>query len=78
VKTVSQPVDKVIHETFDTYRAEDNIHPWKLQRIVRTITSYLSDHRLSLSADWQFDIITVVLNQRQELVRIKTIENVIL
>ena len=41
VKTVScENIDAVSYET-DTYRPEDNVHPWKLQRLGRTIQSYL-------------------------------------
>src|SRR5947209_6344330 len=45
VKTVSKNLlmhkYNVIHETFDEYRPEDNVHPWKLLRLGRTIQAYL-------------------------------------
>ena len=74
VKTVSS--DNVSHETTDTYRPEDNIHREKLKRIGRTIELYLFEN--NLQEDWQFDVITVKLDQESKTAIVKHIPDLIL
>ncbi|MFA6552506.1 MAG: YraN family protein [Candidatus Paceibacterota bacterium] len=62
----------------DSYRPEDNIHPWKLKRLSRTIQSYLAEKRIAESQKWQFDAITVLLNVKDKLAKIDFLENLIL
>ena len=64
VKTVSREIstNNVIHETHDAYRAEDNLHPWKLQRLGRAVQSFLLDRNIPENMDWQFDIVTVTID----------------
>lgn len=80
VKSVSREMfDSVIHETYsDSYRAEDNMHPWKLQRLARTIQSYLLDRDVSDSVDWQFDVVTVYIDQSRGLHKVFVLEDVVL
>ncbi len=73
VKTVSRITS--IHETAG-YRAEDNIHTWKLKRIARTIQAYLLDKKLG--DNWQFDVITVNLNMNTRLARVELMPNIVL
>src|SRR5664279_3130833 len=59
VKSVSREINNgqngnVTRETNDRYRAEDNMHPWKLQRLGRVIQSYLLDKDIADDIDWQF------------------------
>ncbi len=42
------------------YRPEDNMHPWKIKRLQRTIQTYLAEH--DEIGDWQFDLIVVWLS----------------
>lgn len=53
----------VTHETSDKYRPEDNIHPWKLKRISRTIQSYLIEKKVSDETLWYFDAVTVKIDK---------------
>jgi len=62
----------------DDYRAEDNVHPWKLKRLSRTIQSYILEKRFPDSKEWQFDVITVVLDTTQKTAKIKVISDVVL
>lgn len=78
VKSVSRPFENVPHETREGYRPEDNMHPWKLQRLARTIQSYLLDKNVSDETEWQFDVATVYVDQEKQLCRVVVLEDVIL
>ncbi len=60
------------------YRAEDNMHPWKLQRLGRAVQSYLLDRDISENVDWQFDVVTVHLDQAKGLSEIYILPDVVL
>lgn len=78
VKSVSRPFEDVSRETMNDYRPEDNMHPWKLKRLSRTIQSYLLDKNVSDDTEWQFDVATVYVDQTKRLCRVKMLEDVIL
>jgi putative endonuclease len=77
VKTVSRitPDSSVAHVTVG-YRAEDNLHPWKLKRLSRVIQAYLLDKKVG--DNWQFDVATVVLCMRTRRARVEFMENIII
>lgn len=79
VKTVSKNSfgDK-FKEEIDRYRPEDNMHPWKLQRLKRAIQTYLLEKYKKTEPSWQFDLICVFLDQTKRVAKIKLIENLIL
>ena len=61
------------------YRAEDNVHTWKIQRLKRAIQSYLAEKRISIETEWEFSVITVVLKRKsRELYKIEHLENLII
>lgn len=62
----------------DEYRPEDNLHPWKLKRLKRAITSYLSEKRMSEEDDWQFDAITVRIEEKGKTALVEYLEDIIL
>ncbi|MFA7216509.1 MAG: YraN family protein [Candidatus Paceibacterota bacterium] len=76
VKTVSREIGYLNNK--DEYRPEDNIHPWKLQRLSRIIQSYLLEKDVSDETDWQFDVITVYLDKEKNLLDIDMLEDIIL
>lgn len=78
VKSVSRPFENVPHETQEGYRPEDNMHPWKLQRLARTIQLYLLDKNVSDDMEWQFDVATVYVDQEKRLCKVIMLEDVIL
>ena len=80
VKSVSRPTSrwKVSRETKDDYRPEDNMHPWKLQRMARTIQTYLLESRVPDDADWQVDLATVYVDTTKRLCRVHILDNIIL
>lgn len=62
----------------DSYRPEDNIHPYKLKRLARVIQLYLYEKHSNGAPEWQFDIITVRLSMKTRQARVKFLENIIL
>lgn len=75
VKSKSVPdLDIVSHETG---RPEDNMHPWKLKRLSRTIQTYLINKRIG-NTPWQFDLLVVLLDLDRRKARVRRIENIIL
>lgn len=76
VKTVSREIGYLNNK--DEYRPEDNIHPWKLQRLSRVVQSYLLDKDVSDETEWQFDVITVYLDKDGVLLKIDFIEDIVL
>ena len=77
VKTVSRDLS-VTYETNDSYKAEDNIHLWKVKRLKRVIQTYLSGSNMKCRDNWQFNIITVLLDTVHNLNKVDLWEDVIL
>lgn len=74
VKTVSS--FHVSHETSDEYRPEDNIHEAKLKRIGRTIEAYIFEYESE--SEWQFDVITVLLNNNTKIAHVRMMSDLVL
>ena len=62
--------------TRDAYRPEDNLHPWKLKRLSRTIQSYMASK--DIDSEFQLDIITVKIDMKLRKGRVEIIENVVI
>lgn len=75
VKTVSREI--VTPESFDVsretdeYVPEDNIHPWKIKRMLKTAQVYLMEHFGDQEVEWQCDAVAVYLDisRRRSIVR---------
>lgn len=74
VEVKSQNQVDVTHETI---RPEENMHPKKLQRLSRTIQTYVLEKTIG-EVDWQFDLIVVLLNENKKTAHVRRIENIIL
>lgn len=78
VKTVSREnVKDIKDEEKDSFRPEDNIHLWKQKRLSRAIQVYISENKLE-ETDWQFDVVTVLLDVKNKIARVKILEDIIL
>ena len=81
VKSVSRR-KKNIQNGRPRYSPEENLHPWKLKRLARTIESYLLDKRKNikggLDSDWQFDVIVVFLYADEKTAEVKFLQNIML
>jgi putative endonuclease len=60
------------------FRPEDNVHPWKLQRLARTIQIYLLERNVSPETSWQFDVITVYIDKKRLVSKVSILENIVL
>lgn len=77
VKTVSREnLEGVNHET-DDYNPEDNVHPKKLQRLARTIQTYLLEKNIE-DKEWQLDVLAVFLDVKNKKAKVRVIEDVII
>ncbi len=70
--------EKVSHGTESDYRAEDNMHPWKMKRLSRTIQTYLLDKKIDDDMEWQVDLLVVFLNLKENKSRVKVVSDIIL
>ncbi|MDO8565101.1 MAG: YraN family protein [bacterium] len=60
----------------ETYRPEDNMHPWKLKRLARTMQTYMLHKKLD--CDFQLDLITVKMDMTTHKARVEMIENIVI
>ncbi len=74
VKTVSEFANS---ET-DSYRPEDNLHPYKLKRLARVIQLYLFEKHSNGAPRWVFDVITVRLDTKNKKARLELLPNIII
>src|SRR3989338_7747332 len=63
--------------TLDEYKPEDNMHPWKLKRMARTIQTYLLSKNLD-EKEWHVDLLVVFLNLKDKNARVKVVSDIIL
>lgn len=76
VKTVSRRT--LPSSNNDEYLAEENIHPWKMQRLSRAVQTYLLEKRVSDDLDWQIDGLTVYLEKgSNKVMKIEIIEDIL-
>ena len=60
------------------HRPEDNMHPWKLKRLSRTIQTYLLSKNISDDKEWQVDLLVVILNLKDKNAKVKVVSDIIL
>jgi Holliday junction resolvase-like predicted endonuclease len=60
------------------HRPEDNMHPWKMKRLSRTIQTYLLSKKIPDEKEWQVDLLVVYLCQKEKKARVKVISDIIL
>lgn len=79
VKSVlRENLKNVNHETLDSYRPEDNMHPWKLKRLSRAVRTYILEKKIGDEVEWQFDLLVVFLDTKAKKAKIKVVEDIIL
>jgi putative endonuclease len=60
------------------HRPEDNMHPWKMKRMSRTIQTYLLSKNIPDEKEWQVDLFVVYLCQKEKKARIKIVSDIVL
>ena len=58
------------------YRPEDNMHPWKMKRLDRAIQTYLLERKID--AEWQLDLVTVKIDEKNRKARAEILENIVI
>ncbi|VAW13469.1 hypothetical protein MNBD_BACTEROID05-323 [hydrothermal vent metagenome] len=76
--SASCPACKEVKSCHDNYRPEDNLHPWKLKRLSRTIQTYLLEKDIFEEDEWRFDVIIVFLDQKTKKAKIRFLDNIII
>ena len=71
-------VKSVSGETDNGYRAEENMHPWKMKRIARTIQTYLLSKKVSDEKEWQVDLLVIQMDLNNKKAKVTRIEDLIL
>jgi len=59
----------------DEHNPEENVHPKKLQRLYRTIESYLLEK--NWEGEWVLDVLAVYLDLQQRQAKVKILENIV-
>lgn len=62
----------------DAYRPEDNMHPWKLKRLARTIQTYLLSKKSAEGSDWEVLLVVVFLDLKNKKAKVKVVKDIIL
>ena len=62
----------------DDYRPEDNMHPWKLKRISRTIQTYLISKKVPDEKEWQVDLFVIYLDLKNKKAKVRVVQDIIL
>lgn len=77
-ETISNTVTRETLKNLDNYRAEDNMHPWKLKRLSRTIQTYLVSNRIPEDKEWQVDLLVVYLDLKNKKAKVKVVPDIVL
>ena len=70
--------NSISRESSDQFRAEDNLHPHKLERLKRAIQTYVLDRHVSEDTEWQFDVATVKIDHVRKICKVSIMEDIIL
>lgn len=78
VKTLSYGTKEDLKRavSYGTHRPEENVHYKKIQRLSRTIESWISENKYN--GPWQIDVTAIRVVPREKYATIKHIPNVIL
>ena len=79
-ETLNTFIPKSYNDSDERYqhRPEDNMHPWKLKRMSRTIQTYLLSKKIPDEKEWQVDLLGVYLCQKEKRARVKVVSDIIL
>jgi putative endonuclease len=78
VKTVSYGTRLDLNNavSYETWRPEENVHPFKLKKLSRAIESWLMEY--TYDGEWQIDVAAVRIVSRETFATVKVIENIII
>ncbi len=78
VKTVSYDTKADLERavSYGTWRPEENVHSYKLQRLARAIETWLAEY--NWEGDWQIDVVAIRIVPRETYATVKYIDNIVL
>jgi len=59
------------------YNPAENVHPKKLERLCRTVETYLTEKRISHETDWQIDVVIVLLDLNSKKAKVDLLDNIV-
>ena len=79
-ETLNTFIPKSYNDSDERYqhRPEDNMHPWKLKRMSRTIQTYLLSQEIPDEKEWQVDLLVIYLCQKEKKAKVKVVSDIIL
>lgn len=79
-ETLNTFIPKSYNDSDERYqhRPEDNMHPWKMKRMSRTIQTYILSKKIPDEKEWQVDLLVVYLCQKEKKAKIKVVSDIIL
>ena len=79
-ETLNTFIPKSYNDSDERYehRPEDNMQPWKLKRLSRTIQTYLLSKNIDEGKEWQVDLLVVYLCQKEKKAKVKVVSDIIL
>lgn len=79
VKTVSRrSFGGHFEQEINSYKPEDNMHPWKIKRLGRAIQTFLLEKYKEKEPEWQLDLYCVFLDMERRVAKVRVIQNIIL
>ncbi len=61
-------------DTTNTYRPEENMHPWKTKRLSRTIETYLASK--NVLDEWQVDLLCVYMDAKEKKAKVEVFPHI--
>jgi Holliday junction resolvase-like predicted endonuclease len=79
-ETLNTFIPKSYNDSDERYqhRPEDNMHPWKLKRLSRTIQTYLLSKNIPDEKEWQVDLLVVYMCLKEKKAKVKVVNDIIL
>lgn len=68
-------VTRVTQPSYKSFRPEENMHPMKVRKFLRTIQTYLIQRKIE--GEWRADLYCVYIQLKDRMARVKVIENII-
>jgi len=78
VKTVQRNLEDGEGSTSDNYRPEDNVHPWKIQRLSRVIQTYILEKNITEKTEWKFNVVVVLLDVKSRRAKVRFLSDLVL
>lgn len=76
VKTTSRENNSDVTRENDAYSPEDNIHPKKIERMLRAVQTYVAGEREDDESEWQCDAIGIVMDVKNKKAIIRMTEHI--